>query len=264
MSRPHDRKPIASKTLGTLPPAAPRDEPVHLPAVVSPSLTPEQLRQAEAYASDRPLHRSPRTTSAEPPIRDPARLAEIRAELLGGEGKLVASPFLAEFGRALRAERERLGLSLSEVSELCGIEKGALSRLENGLNANPTLDTLRRYAQALGKAIGLRLADPEDGPPPSAPGDSAPAREWFLTWRRSTDRRDWSNLLAKSMFHIWVMETQFESAGGDESADLEIPADLRSDFAQLFTAYAKWMARMGPRLGYERREQLLELLQAEP
>jgi transcriptional regulator with XRE-family HTH domain len=187
-------------------------------------------------------------------------LAEIRAELLGGEGKVV-SPSLAEFGRALRAEREQHGLSLSEVSELCGIEKGALSRLENGLNANPTLDTLRRWAQALGKAVSLRLADSEDV---SAPGDSASAREWFLSRRRSTDPRDWSTLLAKSMFFVWVMETRLEPDGGDESVDLEIPADLRTDFEHLFTSYAKWMARMGPRLGYSRREQLLELLQTEP
>jgi transcriptional regulator with XRE-family HTH domain len=191
-------------------------------------------------------------------------LAEIRTELLGGEGKDVVAPFVAEIGRALRAERERLGLSLSELSERCGIEKGALSRLENGLNANPTLDTLRRCAQALGKAISLRLADPEDLPAPSGPGDAASAREWISSRRGSTDPRDWSTLLAKSMFYIWVMETQLESLGGDQSVDVEISADLRGDFARLFASFAKWMARMGPQLGYSRPEQLLELLQAEP
>ena len=264
MRPPHDRPPGRSKAPGALPPAVPRATPVRVPAVVSASLTPEQLKQARAYASDRPLHRSPRTTSAEPPIRDPARLAEVRAELLGGTEKVVVSPFLEEFGRALRAERERMGLSLSEVSERCAIEKGALSRLENGLNANPTLDTLRRHAQALGKAVSLRLADPEEVPAPSAQGDSTSALTVFLSGRRSSDPRDWSTLLAKSMFTIWVMETQLESAGGDGSVDVEIPADLRSEFAHLFTSFARWIAKMGPQLGYSGREQLLELLQSEP
>jgi ribosome-binding protein aMBF1 (putative translation factor) len=173
MSLPNDRKPVASKAPVALPPAPPRGEPVRVPPVVSPSMSPDQSRQAEAYASGRPLHRSTRTTSAEPPIRDPERLAEVLDQLVGGEGKVAVSPFLAEFGRALRAERERQGLSLSEVSERCGIEKGALSRLENGLNANPTLDTLRRCAQSLGKVISLRLADRGDVATHSASAEPA-------------------------------------------------------------------------------------------
>jgi transcriptional regulator with XRE-family HTH domain len=37
----------------------------------------------------------------------------------------------------------------------CGIEQPALSRLESGHTPNPTLDTLWRFAAALGKRLVL-------------------------------------------------------------------------------------------------------------
>ncbi len=37
----------------------------------------------------------------------------------------------------------------------CGIDQPALSRLENGHNKNPTLDTLWRYAAAVGRRLVL-------------------------------------------------------------------------------------------------------------
>jgi ribosome-binding protein aMBF1 (putative translation factor) len=64
---------------------------------------------------------------------------------------------LAEIGEALRQERERAGLSLAEVTQRSGIDAPALSRLENGQNPNPTLATLSRYAQALGKRFHWSL-----------------------------------------------------------------------------------------------------------
>ena len=51
---------------------------------------------------------------------------------------------------ALRAERERLGLSLADVTERSGIDRAAIHKLEIGLNKNPTIATLVRYADALG------------------------------------------------------------------------------------------------------------------
>jgi hypothetical protein len=52
---------------------------------------------------------------------------------------------------ALRQERQRMGVTLTEVSRRSGIDLGALSRLENGHQTNPTLETLSRYAAAIGK-----------------------------------------------------------------------------------------------------------------
>jgi DNA-binding phage protein len=65
--------------------------------------------------------------------------------------------------KVLKAERERLGLSLADVSERTGIERPNLSRLENGPNANPTVATLMRYAEALGKRLMIVLAEPMSG-----------------------------------------------------------------------------------------------------
>ncbi len=50
---------------------------------------------------------------------------------------------------ALKQERDRRGLSLAEVSERSGLDKGMLSRLENGKILNPTLATLWRYTAAV-------------------------------------------------------------------------------------------------------------------
>ncbi|MBL8814571.1 MAG: helix-turn-helix transcriptional regulator [Planctomyces sp.] len=60
---------------------------------------------------------------------------------------------------ALRAERQRLGLSLADINERTGIDRAALSRLENNEDANPTLTTLERYAEALGKRMIVLLSD---------------------------------------------------------------------------------------------------------
>ncbi len=60
---------------------------------------------------------------------------------------------------ALKAERERRGLSLSDVSKRSGIDPAAISRLENGKQANPTIDTILRYADALGKQLVWTFQD---------------------------------------------------------------------------------------------------------
>jgi DNA-binding XRE family transcriptional regulator len=54
---------------------------------------------------------------------------------------------------ALRAERERQGLSLADLAERTGIDRAAIHKLEIGANTNPTLTTLTRYAGALGARI---------------------------------------------------------------------------------------------------------------
>ena len=64
----------------------------------------------------------------------------------------------------LKQERERQQLTLADLASRTGIDQGALSRLENGRNANPTLDTLRRVAAALGKAIYYSLQNAPQGP----------------------------------------------------------------------------------------------------
>jgi DNA-binding XRE family transcriptional regulator len=60
---------------------------------------------------------------------------------------------------SLKKAREAAGLSLADVAERSGIDKAALSRLENGVHDNPTVDTLMRYAAALGKKLVWTLQD---------------------------------------------------------------------------------------------------------
>lgn len=62
--------------------------------------------------------------------------------------------------QALKAERERQGLSLADMKERTGIDRAALSRLESGMHPNPTISTLMRYSHALGKTIQVIIHEP--------------------------------------------------------------------------------------------------------
>jgi DNA-binding XRE family transcriptional regulator len=55
----------------------------------------------------------------------------------------------------LKQAREAAGLTLANVATLTGMGQAALSRLERGLQPNPTIDTLWRYARAVGRQIVL-------------------------------------------------------------------------------------------------------------
>ena len=55
-----------------------------------------------------------------------------------------------------------MGLSLTDLSERSGLTRAAISRLENGWNLNPTLETLFRYAEALGVDLRLTVDDPSE------------------------------------------------------------------------------------------------------
>jgi len=57
----------------------------------------------------------------------------------------------------LRRERERQGLSLTDMAERTGIDRATISKLETGKIANPTIGTLRTYAKALGRRLAWTL-----------------------------------------------------------------------------------------------------------
>ena len=73
--------------------------------------------------------------------------------------------FLHQVMSSLKKERERQGLTLADVAKRSGIDQGALSKLETGTHANPTLETIYRIALTLGKVISCVLQDA-----PSEPG----------------------------------------------------------------------------------------------
>jgi DNA-binding XRE family transcriptional regulator len=66
---------------------------------------------------------------------------------------------LAEVVPALKVARENAGITLAQLSQTTGLTVANLSRLENGLQTNPTLRTLRRYADALGKRLVVKLEE---------------------------------------------------------------------------------------------------------
>lgn len=65
----------------------------------------------------------------------------------------------AEVFAELKKVREARGLSLGDLQRLTGIDRSALSKLERAERANFTVDTLTRYAAALGKHVLFRIAD---------------------------------------------------------------------------------------------------------
>ena len=75
------------------------------------------------------------------------------------QGQVRCGATLQDALRLLRAERVRQGLSLADIQDRTGIERPNLSRLENEGSSNPTVATLTRYAEALGKRLVIVLAD---------------------------------------------------------------------------------------------------------
>jgi transcriptional regulator with XRE-family HTH domain len=70
-----------------------------------------------------------------------------------------AVSYLSHFVSHLRRERERRGMSLTDISAGSGLDRGMLCKLENGRIANPTFFTLWRYSMALDPRPSLVLLD---------------------------------------------------------------------------------------------------------
>ena len=55
----------------------------------------------------------------------------------------------------VKAAREAAGLTLAQVAARSRLTVGTLSKLESGTTPNPTVDTLARYAAAVGRVLTL-------------------------------------------------------------------------------------------------------------
>jgi len=73
--------------------------------------------------------------------------------------RLAALNQVDELLKQLKAARVEQGLSLSDLTDLTGMDRSALSKLETGQRPNPTVETLVRYAEAVGKRLVVSLAD---------------------------------------------------------------------------------------------------------
>jgi DNA-binding XRE family transcriptional regulator len=96
-----------------------------------------------------------------------ARYKAVRDQVAGELPDLIARHHeraaardqLQELLRQLKAAREARGLSLADLTERTGMDRSALSKLETGQRPNPTLETLVRYAEAVGKRLVVSLAE---------------------------------------------------------------------------------------------------------
>jgi ribosome-binding protein aMBF1 (putative translation factor) len=98
-------------------------------------------------AEDRARHKAIRERFKSKPTIDKLVAS---GELSGETMPLGDYLSLLEAVAALKKAREAAGFSLTDVAERCGIDRAALSRIENGQHRNPTVATLQRYARALG------------------------------------------------------------------------------------------------------------------
>jgi DNA-binding XRE family transcriptional regulator len=115
----------------------------------------------------RQAKRSERTLSE----ADRSRLRQLREQIDAEKDEIIAEARrhkrahdasdtrLRDVMRLLRTERTRQGLSLADMQARTGIARSALSRLETEPDANPTLTTMTRYAEALGKDLQILLTD---------------------------------------------------------------------------------------------------------
>lgn len=106
------------------------------------------------------------------PALTPQRIAELsdlarkidqeEAEQIKSEGRaiLLRHETVKKLIRAVKKARLARGLSLGEVGERSSIGKANLCRLETDLDPNPTLDTLLRYAEAVGVEIRVMIGEP--------------------------------------------------------------------------------------------------------
>ena len=128
------------------------------------------------------------------------------------------APPLAVIAAALRRERDRAGISLTELARRASLAKSTLSQLEAG-TGNPSIETL----WALGVALGVpfsRLVEP-----PVSPVRVIRAGEGT---RLRADRADFvATLLATGSPHtrrdIYVMEM---AAGEARTAEAHIPGTV--------------------------------------
>lgn len=92
------------------------------------------------------------------------QIAEELPDLIARHHERIASDdqledLLKDLFQQLKDARQAKGLSLSDVTELTGMDRSALSKLETGQRANPTVETLVRYAEAVGKRLVVSLVE---------------------------------------------------------------------------------------------------------
>jgi ribosome-binding protein aMBF1 (putative translation factor) len=113
-------------------------------------LTPEMMTPEQRASYER--RKAARET---PEAREELRrdLDAIRREF----PPLTVDEALRDVLTALRQERERQGLSLTDIMERTKIDRATINKIENGKVPNPTYSTMKAYARALGMRLAWTL-----------------------------------------------------------------------------------------------------------
>ena len=102
---------------------------------------------------NRPLRDEEQTKYREIRAQVAEELPDIRRRAKAAKPRILLKHVVS----ALKEERQRQGISLAELNKRTGIDRGSLSKLENAEDPNVTMNTLVRYAEAIGMNITVQL-----------------------------------------------------------------------------------------------------------
>lgn len=88
----------------------------------------------------------------------------------------------------MREIRQRLGLSLKDLADRAGLDKGYLSQIETEKRPNPSVHLARRLADALGVDLGALMDGIEGGTQNEGAGVLPPALAAYVTLREEQGR----------------------------------------------------------------------------
>ena len=113
----------------------------------------------------RKTNRTPQEKARIESLRESFQKERPSLEALLQSGQYTEPTTLGEFldakeiARALKEMRQHANMSLAEVSAKTGMDRATISRLENGIYPNTTINTINRLAQAYGKRFTFRMED---------------------------------------------------------------------------------------------------------
>lgn len=120
---------------------------------------------------------------AHPGVEEAPSKDRLDADLAAEQRRLIVG---------LREVRVERGLSISEVAAAMNVDPAQVSRFESG-STNPTMTTIRRYANAVGATFRIetrRWVDPGEKPPPHA-GPTVPVSRYpqlrIICWQLGPD-----------------------------------------------------------------------------
>jgi DNA-binding XRE family transcriptional regulator len=114
----------------------------------------KRAAQPKWTAADRARHQAIRQEFAHCPTQEELEASGAYEGPFKGGAYFAVKVLIHE----LKQTREAAGLTLAAVSKRTGMDQATLSRLENGRQPNPTVDTLWRYARAVGRQLVLTHA----------------------------------------------------------------------------------------------------------